>query len=140
MKILFICVANSARSQMAEGLARHLYGHHAIIVSAGSEPFKVNPFAVQAMKNIGIDISSQYSKAIDAVLAADIDLLVTLCADEICPLVPSGTRKEHWPFKDPGVVNGSYDDVLASFESIRNEISAKLLEFGKKSNLLLKVT
>lgn len=140
MKILFLCVANSARSQMAEGLARRLFGDNAIVLSAGSEPSQVNHFAVQAMKNIGIDISSHYSKPIDAVLSDDVDLVVTLCADEVCPIVSGSTGKEHWPFKDPAATNGTGDDVLASFENIRDQIREKLLEFGKNRNLLREVT
>lgn len=101
MKILFLCVANSARSQMAEGLARNLYSDKVIVASAGSEPSKVNPFAVLAMKNIEIDMRSQYSKPIKEVLAEDVDLVVTLCATEVCTFVSAATIKEHWPFEDP---------------------------------------
>ena len=135
MKILFLCVANSARSQMAEGLARSLYGDKAVVLSAGSEPSKVNPFAIQAMKNMGVDIALHYSKPIDAVLADDVDLVVTLCADEVCPVVPKSTRKLHWPFKDPAAVKGSDAEILKSFEDIRDEIRFKLIEFGKENGL-----
>lgn len=136
MKILFLCVANSARSQMAEGLARDLYGSNAIVASAGSEPSKVNPFAIRAMKNIGIDITSHHSKPISEVLSHDIDLVVTLCADEVCPIVPTSTKKEHWPFKDPAAASGTEEDILTSFELIRDQIKAQLVDFGRRANLL----
>lgn len=136
MKILFLCVANSARSQMAEGLARNLYGHKAMVASAGSEPSKVNPFAIQAMQNIGIDITSHHSKAIDQVLSDDIDLVVTLCEDEVCPVVPSSTRKEHWPFPDPAAASGSAAEILKRFEEVRDDIRKKLILFGKESHLI----
>lgn len=139
MKILFLCVANSARSQMAEGLARNLYDDKAVVASAGSEPSKVNPFAIRAMKKIGIDITSHYSKPISEVLSDDIDLVVTLCADEVCPIVPTSTKKEHWPFKDPAAASGSEEGILTSFELIRDQIKAQLVDFGRRANLL-KVT
>lgn len=136
MKILFLCVANSARSQMAEGLARNLYGDKATVASAGSEPSQVNPFAVQAMKNVGVDITSHHSKPIDEVLADDVDLVVTLCADEVCPVIPGSTKKEHWPFKDPASATGSDEDILSSFEDIRDQIRRKLIAFGEENNLI----
>lgn len=136
MKLLFLCVANSARSQMAEGLARKLYGDKAVVSSAGSEPSKINPFAVQAMKNIGIDISSHYSKPINEVLSDNVDLVITLCVDEVCPIVPTMTEKEHWPFQDPASAAGSDENVLKSFEDIRDKILTKLIEFGKDHSLL----
>lgn len=107
MNILFLCVANSARSQMAEGLARSLFAGNATVSSAGSEPTKVNPFAIEAMKKIGIDISSHLSKPISETLTDDIDLVITLCADEVCPVVPGATKKEHWPFQDVLCKNAS---------------------------------
>ena len=136
LKILFLCVANSARSQMAEGLARNLFGSKADITSAGSEPSKVNPFAIKAMKKIGIDITTHYSKPIAKALTSDIELVVTLCAEEVCPIVPGSTKKEHWPFQDPAGVKGTDEAILASFEQIRNQIREKLIQFGKAHNLV----
>lgn len=136
MNILFLCVANSARSQMAEGLARNLFGINANISSAGSEPTKVNPYAIVAMNKIGIDISTQCSKPIDIVFNDDIDLIITLCADEICPIGPHSTKKEHWPFSDPASILGSDKEILAGFEITRDQIMSKLVEFGKEHGLL----
>lgn len=121
---------------MAEGLARHLFDATTVVLSAGSEPQKVNPYAIQAMNKVGIDISNHYSKAINDVLKSDIDLVITLCADEVCPRVPSTTTKEHWPFEDPAAVTGTPEDILISFEKIRDQIMAKLQEFGKRKRLL----
>lgn len=96
-KILFLCVANSARSQMAEGLARHIFGSEVEVVSAGSQPSHLNPLAVEAMGELGIDISSHYSKAVDSLDAGSFDLVVTLCADEVCPILPGKVQRLHWP-------------------------------------------
>src|SRR5207344_2002607 len=89
------------RSQMAEGLARAMFGDRAEVASAGSVPTRVNPFAVAAMAEIGIDISAQRSKSVDEVGAGDFDVIVTLCADEVCPIVPGAVKKLHWPMPDP---------------------------------------
>lgn len=136
MNILFLCVANSARSQMAEGLARSLFAGRAAISSAGSEPTKVNPSAIEAMKKIGLDISGHVSKQISEALTDDIDLVITLCADEVCPVVPVSVKKEHWPFQDPAAVKGSYEEVLAGFEQVRDQIRDRLVRFGKDKNLI----
>lgn len=136
MKILFLCVANSARSQMAEGLARELFGNNADISSAGSKPTKVNPFAIEAMKNIDIDISSQHSKSIDEALSGDVDWVITLCKEEICPVVPEASKTEHWPFDDPADAAGSDATILHSFENIRDQIRSKLISFGTEHRLL----
>lgn len=136
MKILFLCVANSARSQMAEGLARAMFGKNVEISSAGSEPQSVNPFAIQAMNKIGIDLSNHSSKPIGDVLTEDIDLVITLCADEVCPIVPINTRKEHWPFDDPAAATGTKTDILHSFETIRDQIRAALILFGEREGLV----
>ena len=101
MKILFLCVANSARSQMAEGLARAVFGTRAEVFSAGSVPTRVNPHAVSALAEVGIDISGQTSKSVDDVNAGSMDLIITLCADEVCPVVPGRVKRLHWPLPDP---------------------------------------
>jgi len=129
MNILFLCVANSARSQMAEGLAKNIFGNISNIFSAGSAPSKVNPFAVKVMREIDIDISGQYSKSIDSLDLETIDLVITLCADEVCPVVPRKTKKLHWPFTDPAGVGSTDEDALAMFRTIRDQIDAKLREF-----------
>src|SRR5688500_11124632 len=105
MKILFLCVANSARSQIAEGLAREILGDDVEIQSAGSVPSgQVNPFAIQVLKEKGIDISSHYSKSwndLPARFFADLDYVITLCAEEICPTIPVKAKKLHWGLPDP---------------------------------------
>jgi len=100
-RILFLCVANSARSQMAEGLARKILGEQAEVLSAGSEPASVNPHAIEAMAEIGIDITGQHSKSVDTIDLSGLDLVVTLCAEEVCPVLPANIRRLHWPIADP---------------------------------------
>ena len=100
-RILFLCVANSARSQMAEGLARKILGERAEVSSAGSEPASVNPHAIEAMAEIGIDITAQHSKSVDTIDLSGLDLVVTLCAEEVCPVLPGHVRRLHWPIADP---------------------------------------
>lgn len=126
--ILFLCVANSARSQMAEGLARHIFGPDAHIQSAGSAPATVNPFAVKAMGELGIDISDHFSKDVADIDMTGVDLIITLCADEVCPVVPGRIQKLHWPLPDPASddPNISDFDMLARFKSARDEIKSRL--------------
>ena len=130
MNILFLCVANSARSQLAEGLARSLLGAKANVQSAGSVPSgKVNPLAIETMKEIGIDISSHTSKSIDDLDAQFLDRLdyvVTLCAEEVCPVLPSKAKKLHWPNPDPAGVEGSRDQQLTVFRATRDAIAAQI--------------
>lgn len=136
VKILFLCVANSARSQMAEGLARQMFKPNITILSAGSEPSRVNPYAIQAMQRVGIDISKHHSKRIADVLTNDIDLVITLCADEVCPVVPNATKRAHWPFPDPAAAVGDAATILQSFEAIREQIRKRLHAFGEEKGLL----
>ena len=126
--IAFLCVANSARSQMAEGLARHLYGDRAKFVSAGSQPSHLNPLATQALAEIGIDIRQHRSKSTNDLDFSGIDLVVTLCADEVCPLVPGKTKKVHWPFTDPANASLPRAEQLKLFRTIRDQIRGKLDE------------
>ena len=135
MKILFMCVANSARSQLAEGLARHIFGAKAVVESAGSKPGQLNPFAVQAMKEIGIDISSHYSKSVDELapeFVAGLDYVITLCAEEVCPVIISKATKLHWPFPDPAGKGTTDEERLAQFRVARDNIKARLEEFQLK--------
>ena len=99
--ILFLCVANSARSQMAEGIARSLAPDGVRLFSAGSEPATLNPLAVKALAEIGIDISGHASKAIETIPASEIDTVVTLCNEEACPLFPGDVERIHWGLPDP---------------------------------------
>ncbi len=120
-RILFLCVANSARSQMAEGLARALMPASVEVASAGSAPGTLNPYAVQALAEEGIDISAQYSKGLDVVSPQTADLIVTLCADEVCPCVPGSVKRLHWPIADPAAQN-----TIEAFRKARDQISARL--------------
>ena len=124
--ILFLCVANSARSQMAEGLAKALLADVAISQSAGSNPSHVHPDAIKALKEINIDIQNQYSKSVDTIDLDKIDYIITLCAEEYCPYVNKDITKLHWPIKDPAHAE---NDSLAGFRNARDEIKVKLLAF-----------
>ncbi len=124
-RILFLCVANSARSQMAEGLARHLLGPAVEVFSAGSRPAHVNPLAITAMAEVGIDIRSHRSKSVDELDVASFDLVITLCADEVCPILPGKVRRLHWPLPDPAAVES--DRALAAFRTVRDGIRQRLL-------------
>lgn len=125
--ILFLCVANSARSQMAEGLARSMIDNGVEIYSAGSEPTVVNPSAIRVMAEIGIDLSTHRSKAIDDVPLDRVGTVVTLCAEEVCPVLP-GVETYHWPLPDPAAVTGDESDRLAAFRAVREQIRTRLEE------------
>jgi arsenate reductase len=101
-KVLFLCTHNSARSQMAEGLLRHLAGNHFEVMSAGTEATHVRPLAIRAMDELGIDISGQESKTLDRYLGDTFDYVVTVCddANEACPVFPGAKRRLHWSFED----------------------------------------
>lgn len=127
MKILFLCVANSARSQMAEGLCRAKCTAQRLpfdVASAGSVPTHVNPNAIEVMREVGIDITNQRSKSVDDVNAGSFDQIVTLCADEVCPVVPARVTRHHWPLKDPAAAPS--DEQLGAFRLTRDEISRRL--------------
>ena len=113
--MLFLCVANSARSQIAEGIARSLAPEGLAVHSAGSAPGRINPLAVQALEEAGIDASGQHSKGIDAIQLSSIDLVVTLCADEVCPVLPGDVRRLHWPLPDPEGLD-DFREVVATLQ------------------------
>lgn len=130
IQVMFVCTGNSARSQMAEGFARH-FGQGGIeAYSAGMEPSRLNPFAVAVMQEKGIDISHQRSKALDEDLARRMDVVVTVCgnADERCPILPPDVKKLHWPLEDPAAAKGTDVEILAKFREIRDQIEARILE------------
>ena len=117
--ILFLCVQNSARSQMAEGIARHLAPPGVRISSAGSQPAFVRPQAVQALAEIGIDISGQTSKSVTDIDTSTVDAVITLCAEEVCPVFARPVAKFHWGLPDPAQATG---DKLQAFAEVRNEL------------------
>ncbi len=123
-RVLFLCVANSARSQMAEGLARQILGERAEVSSAGSHPSTVNPHAVEAMAEIGIDITGQVSKSVDTIDVSGLDLVVTLCAEEVCPILPGRVRRLHWPIPDPAERDPG--DPQTPFRAARDAIHEKI--------------
>lgn len=134
MNILFMCVANSARSQMAEGLAKKIFGDKVWIESAGSEPKSVNPFAIEVMKEIGIDISKHYPKNYDQIspkFTVGLDYIITLCAEEVCPMmVAQKAKKLHWGFTDPATPKASREEQLKIFREIRDGIKVKIEQFA----------
>jgi len=138
MNILFLCVANSARSQIAEGLAKEMFGDKAHIESAGSVPSgKVQPWAIEVLKEDGIDISRNFSKSYDQLspkFLASIDYVITLCAEEVCPTMVSKAKKIHWPIPDPASV--ADPEKESAFCQARDSIRSKLMDFGKEHNLL----
>ncbi|GBD31394.1 MAG: arsenate reductase (thioredoxin) [Gemmatimonadales bacterium] len=124
--VVFLCVANSSRSQMAEGLARAKGPAGWRFFSAGSKPAGVHPLAVKAMSEIGIDIGAQRSKGLDQVPIREADVIVTLCAEEVCPVVPGPVSRVHWPIPDPAAVEGTEEARLAAFRAARDEIARRL--------------
>jgi arsenate reductase len=132
VNLLFLCVANSARSQLAEGLARQIFGPDAGIQSAGSVPSgKVNPLAISVLKEIGIDISKNYSKSMDDLspgFVVSLNYVITLCAEEVCPTMVSRAKRLHWGLPDPAAVTGAELEVLQAFRNTRDEIQRRLLE------------
>ena len=128
VKVLFLCTHNSARSQMAEGLLRHLAGERFEAHSAGTEATHVRPLAVRAMDEVGVDITSQESKTLDRYLEEPFDYVITVCdaADEACPSFPGATNRLHWSFEDPSQAEGSEDERLAVFRRVRDEIRERI--------------
>ncbi len=130
-KVLILCTANSARSQMAEGLLRELGGGEYEVHSAGSQPSTVNPFAIKAMEQRGIDISGHRSKSLSEFLQTEFDTVITVCdhAAETCPVFPGKATRIHWGFPDPAAVQGTDEAVLASFITVRDGLEAKFREW-----------
>jgi len=134
--LLFLCVANSARSQMAEALARDLYGDRARVQSAGSRPSSVNPLALEALAELGIDATAQHSKAVAAIDPAGVDTVITLCAEEVCPVFLHAATRLHWPFPDPAAPGLDRAEALARFREVRDGLRSRLLAWGREEGLL----
>ncbi len=130
--ILFLCVANSARSQIAEGLARMLFGARASVQSAGSQPSRVNPYATEVMREVGADLSGHASKSVETIDPATVDIVITLCAEEVCPVFLGSARRLHWPIPDPASTDPSLsrDELLRRFREARDTIRTKLEAFA----------
>jgi|SRR5580765_789761 len=134
-RVLILCTGNSARSQMAEGLLRHLAGDKFDVTSAGTVASFVRPQAIAVMAEIGIDISGHRSKSLDEFLGTPFDHVITVCdnAAQNCPVFPGKAARIHWSFEDPAEAKGTGEDVLQIFRRVRDEIRTKLAEFIKKN-------
>ncbi|MDX2020903.1 MAG: arsenate reductase ArsC [Deltaproteobacteria bacterium] len=135
--ILFLCVANSARSQMAEGLARSLFSSDTLVQSAGSEPSKVNPYAIEVMRELGLDLTTHHSKSVQSIDAAKVDTVITLCAEEVCPAFLGKARRLHWPIPDPASKDASLprEEMLTRFRTARDRIRGMLEKFKQEEGL-----
>jgi len=131
-KVLFICTANAARSQMAEGYMRAKYGDRYEVFSAGTKQARVSVRAIQVMQEIGIDISAHQSKTIDALRGESFDIAITLCdnAYRICPIVPCAKKTIHHDFNDPHLTPGTGAEILEGYRRVRDEICAWIDRFA----------
>jgi arsenate reductase len=127
-RVLFICTHNSARSQMAEGLLRHLGGDRFEAFSAGTEATLVRPLAIKAMAELGIDISRQQSKTLDRYVNEPFDDIITVCdtAAEACPIFPGAVHRRHWSFEDPSKATGSEEEQLEIYRRVRDQIRSHI--------------
>jgi arsenate reductase len=130
-RVLFLCTGNSARSQMAEGFLRHLAGDRFEVASAGIDPKGVNPLAIAAMREVGIDISGHRSKTAGSLLGQHFRYVITVCdnANERCPIFPGVLTRLHWPLEDPAKATGSEGERLAVFRRVRDEIDRRVRAF-----------
>ena len=133
--MLFLCVANSARSQMAEGLARSIFGDRIPVQSAGSEPSRVSPYAIEVMHELGIDLGAHHSQAVQTIDPATVDTVVTLCAEEVCPAFLGRARRLHWPIPDPASKDPSLprEELLSRFRTARDTIRGLLEQLAAEA-------
>ncbi len=129
--LYFLCTGNSCRSQMADGWAQKLLPEDWEVYSAGIETHGVNPNAIKAMNEVGIDISHHTSDLIDQDILNNATLVVTLCGDaaDKCPMTPPGVRREHWGFEDPAKATGTEEEKWAVFQQVRDAIGARIEQF-----------
>lgn len=129
--VLFLCTGNSCRSQMAEGWLRHLAGDRFHASSAGLQPGIVHPLAIEALREVGIDISDQRSKDVASLLGRHFSHIITVCdrAQQNCPIFPGPSLREHWPIEDPATAVGSHDERLRVFRKVRDEIGERVHNF-----------
>ena len=127
-RVLFLCTHNSARSQMAEGLLRHLGGGRFVAFSAGTEATHVRPLAIRAMAEMGIDIAGQESKTLHRYLGEPFAEVITVCddANESCPVFPGAAHRRHWSFEDPSKATGTEEEQLATYRRVRDAIRARI--------------
>ena len=124
--VLFLCVANSARSQMAEGIARSLAPPGVTVSSAGSRPSQVNPLAIRALDELGIDLRGHRSKSVETIDPAGVDAVITLCAEEVCPVFLGKALRIHWGLPDPAGNGATEEAQLQSFREVRDELRRRL--------------
>lgn len=131
--IYFLCTGNSCRSQMAEGWAKQQFGNEWDVYSAGIEAHGLNPNAVKAMNEVGIDISKQTSDIINPQILNKADLVVTLCGDaaDKCPITPPNVKRVHWGFDDPAKAEGTEAEKWAFFQRVRDEVGARIKRFAE---------
>ena len=131
--IYFLCTGNSCRSQMAEGWAKEILGDGWVVKSAGIEAHGLNPNAVKAMKEAGVDISNQTSDIIDPEILVKSDLVVTLCGDaaDKCPMTPPNVKRDHWGFDDPAKATGTDEEKWNTFTRVRDEIRDRIKQFSE---------
>jgi arsenate reductase (thioredoxin) len=130
-RVLFLCTGNSCRSQMAEGWLRHLAGDQFDVVSAGTHPVGLNPYAVMVMEEVGVDISHHVSERVDPYLEQPFDHIITVCdrAQETCPIFLHASSMKHWNFEDPARAKGTYEQQITVFRKIRDEIAERIRPF-----------
>lgn len=133
-RVLFLCTGNSCRSQMAEGFLRHLAGDRFEVASAGTNPQGLNPGAVAAMREIGIDIAHRQSKPVQHFAREQFDYVITVCdrVRESCPIFPAQSSVLHWSFDDPASAAGTPEERAAVFRRVRDEIAASVRQFIQK--------
>lgn len=134
--IYFLCTGNSCRSQMAEGWGKRYLGEEWEVLSAGIEAHGLNPKAVKAMKEIGIDITTQTSDMINVETLNNADFVVTLCGDaaDKCPLTPPHVKRDHWGFEDPAKAQGTVEEKWAIFQRVRDEVGERIKRFAETGN------
>jgi arsenate reductase len=126
--ILFLCVANSARSQLAHGIAAKRFGERVRVQSAGSKPSRVNPYAIEVAREIGVDLGGHTSKSVDTIDPASVETVITLCAEEVCPVFLGQARRLHWPIPDPASDDPSLsrEQMFERFRTARDELTARI--------------
>jgi arsenate reductase len=131
VRVLILCTGNSARSQMAEGLLRHLGGGRYEVFSAGTKPVGLNPLAIEALRELGIDISTQRSKSVAEFAGQQFATVITVCdnAAEQCPVFAGAPRRVHWSLPDPAAVSGAPEEKLAAFRRVRDELEKRMRLF-----------
>lgn len=134
MRVLILCTGNSARSQMAEGLLRSISRGSIEVQSAGTRPSQLNPLAVEAMRELGLDISGQRSKSVEEFKGLNFDVVITVCdnARETCPVFPGAPERIHWSIPDPAVAEGTHEEKLQAFRQARDDLKVKLTELASR--------